>query len=293
MFEGFTTHRISTDGAEINLVSGGNGPPLLLLHGYPQTHVMWHRIAPALAERFTVVVADLRGYGDSSNPPAGEGHVGYAKRTMANDMVQVMQALGYGRWRLAGHDRGARVSYRMALDHPERVEKLVIMDIVPTIEQYEWTKNRRMALAMYHWFFLAQPSPLPERLIGSDPAFYLRWSLNSWGSVEGAFTEAAMAEYIRCFSDSETIRATCDCYRAGATIDCEIDEATRKAEDKITCPTLVLWGDRGGAWDAERTMETWRRWAKDVQGQSVTGGHFCPEEAPDETLQAMLEFLGR
>ena len=293
MFEGFAQKRIATDGAKINLVSGGAGPPLLLLHGYPQTHVMWHKIAPALTEHFTVVVPDLRGYGDSSKPPPGNGHINYAKRTMANDMVQVMTALGHEKWMVAGHDRGARVSYRIALDHPDRINRLVIMDIVPTIEQYAWTVNRKMAVAMYHWFFLAQPAPLPEKLIGADPEFYLRWSLDSWGSAEGAFTDAAMAEYVRCFANPDTIRATCDCYRAGATIDCEIDEATLKAGDKITCPTLILWGHRGGAWDSDRTMETWRRWAVDVRGQSVPGGHFCPEEAPEETLQAMVEFLGR
>lgn len=291
MFEGFEQHRIKTDGAEINLVTAGSGPPLMLLHGYPQTHVMWHKIAPALAEQFTVVVPDLRGYGDSSKPAAGDNYVGYAKRTMANDMVQVMQALGHERWRQAGHDRGARVSYRLALDHPNRVEKLVIMDIVPTIEQYGWTANRKMAVAMYHWFFLAQPAPMPEKLIGSDPEFYLRWSMQSWGGAEGAFTDEAMAEYVRCYSDPETIRATCDCYRAGAGIDCNIDEASREAGDKIACPTQIIWGDRGGAWDVDRTMETWRRWAVDVRGLGVPGGHFCPEEAPDETLAAMLAFL--
>ncbi len=291
MFEGFEQRRIAVVGAQINLVMAGSGPPLMLLHGYPQTHAMWHKIAPALAERFTVVVPDLRGYGDSSKPPAGDDYAGYSKRTMANDMVAVMDSLGFETWKQAGHDRGARVSYRMALDHKDRVEKLVIMDIVPTVDQYGWASSRKSAVAMYHWFFLAQPAPLPEKLIGSDPEFYLRWSMNSWGGNATAFTDEAMAEYVRCYSDPETIRATCDCYRAGATIDCEIDQASRDAGDMIECPSLILWGDRGGAWDTERTMKTWSKWAKDVRGQPVPGGHFLPEEAPDETLAAMLAFL--
>lgn len=292
MFEGFEQHRIATDGAEINLVTAGTGPPLLLLHGYPQTHVMWHKIAPKLAEQFTVVVPDLRGYGDSSKPPAGENNVGYAKRTMAGDNVQVMRALGHERFFVAGHDRGARVTYRMALSFADHVERACVMDVVPTVEQYALTASRRTAVAMYHWFFLAQPPPFPERLIGADPEYFLRSSIESWAGDAGAVTPKAWAEYIRCFSDPETIRATCDCYRAGATIDCEIDEENREAGDKIACPLLVLWGDRGGKWDSERMMNTWRKWASDVRGQGVPGGHFCPEEAPDETLKALVRFFG-
>ncbi|MEN3977268.1 alpha/beta hydrolase [Emcibacter sp. SYSU 3D8] len=289
-FPGFERRRIATDGAEINLVTGGSGPPVLLLHGYPQTHVMWHQVAPVLAENFTVVVPDLRGYGDSSKPPAGE--LTYAKRTMAMDNVQVMRALGFETWCVAGHDRGARVSYRMAFDHPDRVEKLCILDVVPTIEQYDAAgKNRKVAVGMYHWFFLASPAPLPERLIGGDPEYYLRHSMETWSGQDARFDPAAMAEYIRCFSDPETIRATCDCYRAGPTVDCDIDEATRKAGEKISCPTLILWGDRDGKWDEDRMLGTWKRWASDVRGQAVPGGHFCPEEAPDETAKAIGEFF--
>jgi haloacetate dehalogenase len=293
-FPGFETRRIAVDGAEINLVVGGSGPPLLLLlHGYPQTHVMWHLVAPKLADRFTVVVPDLRGYGDSSKPPAGEDHAGYSKRRIAADNVQVMRELGFERWGVAGHDRGARVSYRMALDHPDQVEKLCILDVVPTIEQYESAAQSRKALvAMYHWFFLAQPAPLPEKLIGSDPAFYLRHSMASWAGPDASFDPSAMDEYVRCFSDPETIRATTDCYRAGATIDCAIDEATRSAGQKITCPALILWGDRGGKWDEERMLGTWKRWATDVRGHGVPGGHFCPEEAPEETAAAISGFFG-
>ena len=291
MFDGFDERRVDLPGVTLNLRIGGSGPPLVCLHGYPQTHVMWHKIAPALAEHFTVVLPDLRGYGDSSKPPAGDDFAGYSKRQMAQDIVALMDALGFDHWHQAGHDRGARVSYRMALDHPDRVKKLCVMDIIPTIEQYELLGNRKAAIGGYHWFFLAQPAPFPERLIGADPDYYLRHSLQSWGSVDGAFADAAVAEYVRCFSNPDTIRATCDCYRAGATIDCEIDEASREAGDKISCPMLVLWGDRGGAWDGERSLETWRRWATDVQGQGVPNGHFCPEEAPEETLAAMLNFF--
>jgi haloacetate dehalogenase len=290
-FDGFERRRVPVDGAEINLVTGGSGPPVLLLHGYPQTHVMWHLVAPVLAERFTVVVPDLRGYGDSSKPPAGADHAGYAKRTMAADNVQVMQALGFDRFCVAGHDRGARVSYRMAFDHPDRVEKLCILDVLPTIEQYAASANRKAAVAMYHWFFLAQPAPLPEKLIGADPEFYLRHSMASWAGPDARFDPAAMAEYVRCFSNPETIRATTDCYRAGATIDCAIDEATRDAGEKIGCPTLILWGDRGGKWDEERMVGTWKRWATDVRGHGVPGGHFCPEEAPEQTARAIGEFF--
>jgi haloacetate dehalogenase len=290
-FPGFERRQVATEGAEINLVVGGSGPPLLLLHGYPQTHMMWHLVAPRLAERFTVVAPDLRGYGDSSKPSAGEGYAGYSKRTMAEDNVEVMRELGFERWNVVGHDRGARVAYRMAFDHPDRVEKLAIIDVIPTVEQYAMAASRKAAVAMYHWFLLAQPAPLPERLIGADPEYYLRHSMRSWSGPNARFDEAAMADYVRCFSDPETIRASCDCYRAGATIDCEIDEATREAGEKIGCPLLVLWGDRGGKWDEERMLGTWRRWATDVRGHGVPGGHFCPEEAPEETLAALEGFF--
>ena len=285
--------QIDTGEVTINLRMAGNGPPLLLLHGYPQTHVMWHKIAPKLAEQFTVVVPDLRGYGDSSKPPAGEGHVGYSKRQMALDMVHVMTKFGFESWGVAGHDRGARVAYRMALDHPEQIERLCSMDVIPTIEQFETTAHRPAAVAMYHWFMLAQPSPFPETLIGADPAYFLRHSMESWGGSQGAFADEAMAEYIRCFENPETIRASCDCYRAGATIDCDIDAQSRDAGDKITCPTLIMWGNRGETWNFERQLDVWHRWATDVTAQGVPGGHFCPEEAPEKTLEAMTGFFSK
>ncbi|MDH3917647.1 MAG: alpha/beta hydrolase, partial [Rhodospirillales bacterium] len=198
MFEGFETRRIETAGAEIHLSLGGSGPPLLLLHGYPQSHVMWHKVAPALAERFTVVAADLRGYGDSSKPPGGEKHENYSKRAMARDQVEVMAALGFERFSVVGHDRGARVTHRLALDHPARVEKAAVLDICPTKTMYEQT-DQAFATAYYHWFFLIQPFDLPERLIGADPDFYLERKIGAWGRTENAFGPEALAEYKRCF----------------------------------------------------------------------------------------------
>ena len=286
-FDGFEERRIATSGAEIHLVTGGSGPPLLLVHGYPQTHVMWHRVAAPLAERFTVVAPDIRGYGASSKPPAGSDGTGYSKRTMALDLVEVMAALGHERFRLAGHDRGARVSYRMALDHPDRVERLVTLDIIPTLDQFEAT-SAALARAMWHWFFLSQPSPLPERLICAERDIVLDSFLRSWSGSPGSISDAAIAEYRAAWTD-ETIRATCDDYRAGATVDCEIDAADREAGRRITCPMLALWGDRGGRRDL---LEVWRRWADDVRGSGLPCGHFIAEEAPRELLAEMVPFLG-
>ena len=289
MFEGFTERRIATSGAEIHAVVGGDGPPLALLHGYPQTHVMWHRVAPRLAEAFTVVAPDLRGYGRSSKPPGGEGSVNYAKRAMARDVVDVMAALGHDRFLLAGHDRGGRVAYRLALDHPERVQRLATLDIMPTLEQFE-RMDRRGALGAFHWFLLAQPSPLPERLIGGDPVQFLHDLLSRWSGAESPFAPEAMADYERSFRDPETVRATCDDYRAGATIDCDLDAADRDAGRRIACPMLALWGDRGGDRRAVM-MEVWERWATDVRGAAIPCGHFLPEEAPSETAAALLDFF--
>ena len=298
MFGGFETRRIDTGETEIHTIVGGNGPPLLLLHGYPQTHVIWHRVAPRLAERFTVVAPDLRGYGDSAKPEAGDDHANYTKRAMARDQVAVMAALGFDRFAAACHDRGARVGYRLALDHPDRLSRLALLDITPTVDQFS-RATKDFALGSYHWFFLAQPAPFPETLIGARPEFFLRHTLRSWAADAGAFTDEAMAEYLRCFSDPETIRATCDDYRAGAGLDCEYDEADLAAGNKITCPLLVLWGEAGrwgrrGAGGGERgrrILDIWRQWAVDVEGRGLACGHFIPEEAPAETLAALLEFL--
>lgn len=287
MFEGFERKQIEVNGVIINGVVGGSGPPLLLLHGYPETHAMWHRVAPELARDFTVVATDLRGYGDSSKPAGGDDHSAYSKRTMAADQVGVMRSLGFERFAVAGHDRGARVSYRMAIDHPEVVTKLAVLDIVPTHWLYS-NINRLIATAYYHWFMLIQPFDLPERLIGADPEYYLRTSLDRWsGSGLGSFGPAAVAEYARCFSTPEAIHSTCEDYRAGATIDFQHD-AEDAGKKRIASPTLVLCGR--GLWRLA-ALDIWRDWCADVRGAEVPCGHFLPEEAPQETYAALREFF--
>lgn len=290
MFEGFERLRIKTKEAEIETVKKGSGPPLLLVHGYPQTKAMWHKIAPGLAERFTVVAADSRGYGSSSRPPGGDDHAGYSKRRMAGDLVEVMAALGFERFAVAGHDRGGRVAYRMALDHPQRVEKLAVLDIVPTYEQFA-AVDRQAALGSFHWYFLAQPAPFPERLIGADPEYFIRHMLGTWTGTRGGFSDEALAEYIRCFKDPEVIHASCEDYRAGAFVDCQLDEEDLKAGRKITCPVLAIWGDRGRSHKRRQVLETWRRWAVDVQGEGLPCGHFLAEEAPDATRAVLDRFF--
>lgn len=284
MFDGFDSHRIATDGAEIHCVSGGDGPPLLLVHGYPQTHAMWHRVAPALSERFTVIAPDLRGYGASSKPPAGDDFLGYSKRVMAQDLVQVMEALGHDSFAVAGHDRGGRVSYRMALDAPERVTKLVTLDIMPTLETFEAVSGRA-ARGLWHWYFLALPPPLPERMISAERDLYLENMLRAWAGSNEAITDDAYAAYREAWTP-DAIRATCDDYRAGARIDCELDAADRDAGRRITCPMLAVWGGEN-----RDLLPVWSRWATDVRGLGLPCGHFIAEEAPDELLAAMLPFL--
>ena len=287
-FEGFEARRVATAECEIALAIGGSGPPLLLLHGYPQTHFMWHKVAARLAEHFTVVASDLRGYGDSGHPGDGEGHTGYSKRATAHDQVRMMEALGFARFRLAGHDRGGRVAHRLALDHPAAVERLCVLDIVPTRTVFRAT-DQALATAYFHWFFLIQEAPFPETLIGHDPEFYLDSLMRRWGGARAAFSDQAFAEYLRCFSRPETIHATCEDYRAGASIDLEHDEAD--LERRIACPMLVLWGAKG---KLDRTFDVvaeWRARAGDVRGEALPCGHFLAEEAPDETLAAMLAFF--
>lgn len=287
MLNGFESKRIQTSGSEIFLKQGGSGPPLLLLHGYPQTHVIWHKIAPVLAERFTVVAPDLRGYGDSGKPKTDANHTPYSKREMAQDMVEVMATLGFGRFRLVGHDRGGRVAHRLARDHGERVEKLAVLDIAPTLHMYE-TTDMRFASAYYHWFFLIQPAGFPEQMIGADPAFYLQTKLGAWGKTGDAITPEAYAEYLRCFSNPETIHASCEDYRASAGIDLAHDRAET---NKLPMPLLALWGEAGFVGGAYDVLATWREVAQNVRGHAVPGGHFLPEEAPDQTLTALLDFL--
>ena len=284
MFETFTHRQITTSEAVINLRHGGDGPPVLLLHGHPQTHAMWHRIAPRLAERYTVVCADLRGYGDSSKPPTDPDHEPYSKRAMARDQIEAMQALGFGRFALVGHDRGGRCAYRMALDYPERILSLSVLDILPTIEHFQRT-DMAFAMGYWHWFFLAQPHDLPERLIGADPdAFYLRRGRSQ-------FDPAALAEYRRCFTDPATIHAMCEDYRAAASYDFQLDEADRMAGNRIRCPVLALWGAKGNLPQWYNVLEVWRGWADDVSGKALDCGHYLPEEAPEPTLDALRPFL--
>ncbi len=290
LFENFATHRIRTSGTEIHCEIGGSGPPLLLLHGYPQTHVMWHCVAPALARSYTVVCADLRGYGDSGKPASNATHAPYSKRAMALDLVEVMRALGYERFRLAGHDRGGRVAHRLALDHPDAVERVAVLDISPTRTMFRET-DQAFATAYYHWFFLIQPFDLPERMIGADPLYYLHRKLGGWGSAANIFNSGAMAEYERCFRDPATIHASCEDYRAAASIDLEHDAADVTARRIVTCPLLVLWGEKGVVHRLFHPLDDWRAVAQDVRGQALPCGHYLAEEVPDATLDALTAFF--
>jgi haloacetate dehalogenase len=291
MLERFERRRVATSGAEINLVLGGGGPPVLLLHGYPQNLAMWHKLAPRLAERYTVVAADLRGYGDSAKPPAGDDHAGYCKRVMARDQAEAMAALGFESFHVVGHDRGARVGYRLAYDDPARVRSLGVLDVVPTGDIFA-AVDAALAEAYFHWFLMLQPAPLAERLIGADPEFWLRWLLERWCTVPGAIAEEAFAEYLRCFRDPATLHAMCEDYRS-APLDVAHDEADR---GRLACPVLVLWGaDQGNrpGWPSVSLdiLESWRTRADDVLGRALACGHFLPEEAPEETAAELIAFL--
>ncbi len=290
MFEGFERVRVEARNAEINAVRGGQGPPVLLLHGYPQTHAMWHGVAPRLAEDFTVVAADLRGYGDSSKPFGERNHATYSKRAMAADGVEVMESLGFPSFAVVGHDRGGRVGHRMALDHPDRVTKLAVLDIVPTRHVYA-TVGKDLATAYYHWFFFIQPYDLPETLIGADPGYYLRKKLGGWGTSLDTFAPEALAEYERCFNDPATIHASCEDYRAAASIDLVHDDADRDEGRKVECPLLTLWGGRGVMERLYDVEAVWRGYADDVRGKPLDAGHFLAEERPEETARELLSFL--
>jgi haloacetate dehalogenase len=282
-FPGFTSQRIETAGATIHTVWGGQGPPLLLLHGSPETHVMWHKVAPRLARSFTVVMTDLRGYGDSSKPLDGENHANYSKRAMALDQIAVMRALGFERFAVAGHDRGARVAWRLAVEHPAVVTRAAVLDIVPLPYSL---MTKAFATEYYHWFFLIQPAPLPETLIGGSAEFYLRGRCTERDGV----TPEACAEYLRCYTNPAAIHGNCEDYRAGATID--LDHAAEDAGRKVTCPLLVLWGAHGTVGRLYDVLEVWRQHASDVRGRPLPGRHFLAEELPDETFAELDTFFG-
>lgn len=286
----FRLERRTVDGIGISVRRGGGGPPLLLLHGFPQTHAMWHRVAPRLAQRYTLVMPDLRGYGDSAKPPSDATHAPYSKRATANDMVALMRALGHARFFLCGHDRGGRVAHRLAVDHRDAVAKLMVLDISPTKTMYERT-NMELATLYYHWFFLIQPEPLPERLIAADPAFYLRRKLDAWGTTGTQFFDRrAIAEYERCFTP-EAIHAMCEDYRAAATIDIEHDRAD--GDRKLDCPVRVLWGERGVVHRLFQPVADWQARAHGpVSGRATPSGHYIPEEVPDLLVEEMCAFFG-
>jgi haloacetate dehalogenase len=288
LIPGFTNHRIATGETEINVATGGSGPPLLLLHGYPQTHAMWHRVAPRLAEHCTVVAADLRGYGDSAKPDGGDRHIAYSKRTMALDQVEVMAALGHLSFDVVAHDRGARVAHRMALDHPKAVRKLAVLDIVPTRLMYA-ASNQVFATAYFHWYFLIQPAPFPETLIGANPDFFIKALMGGRYGGLSVFAPEAMEEYLRCFRNPATIHASCEDYRAAAGIDLVHDAAD--VERKIECPLLVLWGRHGVIERCFDPIAEWNKAARNVRGQALDCGHYLAEEKPDEVVTLVDAFL--
>lgn len=290
-FTGFALQTVATPTASLRLRTGGSGPPLLLLHGNPQTHAMWHRLAPALAERFSVVAPDLRGYGGSQKFPASADHAAYAKRAMAQDMASLMHQLGHETFLVAAHDRGARVAHRLALDHPARVRRLCLMDIVPTIEHFERT-GMEFAMGYYHWFFLAQPHPGPEDMINRDPEAWFRFHTAREPKHRGFFDPGAEADYLAALQDPATITAICEDYRAAATIDLVHDRESRAAGQRIACPLLALWGARGKIGQWYDALALWRRYAAGpVTGGAVPAGHYLAEEAPDSVLERLLPFL--
>jgi haloacetate dehalogenase len=284
MFEGFQLSTIDTGEVTVRVRHGGGGPPLLLLHGHPQTHVMWHKVAPRLAQEFTVICPDLRGYGASSKPPATADHESYSKRAMGRDQIALMQHFGFERFAVAGHDRGGRCAYRLALDHPQVVEKVALLDIVPTGEAYR-RANMDFGLRYWHWFFLAQPFPLPEKMIGANPDNYY------FANNQALFDPEALADYQRYVRQPATIHAMCEDYRAGATYDFQADEADR-GRRKLSCPTLVLWGGQGPlSFLYDDVLAIWRDWASDLRGRALACGHYLPEEAPAESYAELRAFF--
>jgi haloacetate dehalogenase len=294
-FNGFVASWVDVGETTLFVRCKGSGPPLLLLHGFPETHLMWHRIAPALAEEFTVVCADLRGYGASGKPPSRPDHAPYSKRAMALDMVRMMEAAGFTRFSVAGHDRGARVAYRLALDHADRVERVALLDVIPTSEALR-RADSRFTLAFWPWSLLAQPEPLPEHLIAAAPASIVDDALTNWGSDRESFPEDIRNAYVEALRDPETVHAICEEYRAAATIDREHDDEDRRAGRRISCPTLVLWSKDSAldTWYAEEggPLAIWRAWSTNVTGRAIDGGHFFPEQNPAETIAELCAFFG-
>ncbi|MEU4402395.1 alpha/beta fold hydrolase [Micromonospora orduensis] len=290
MFDGFEEFDVDTSGATIHGRRGGDGPPVLLLHGIPETHLMWHRVAPRLAEHFTVVATDLRGWGDSSTPPSTDDHEPYGMRAIARDQIEVMRSLGHDRFHLVGHDRGARCAYRLALDEPDAVSRLVVMDVVPVGDVYD-RADRAFSLSYWVWSFLAAPAPVPERFIDAAPAVLVDFMLDTWPEVTDVFPPEVRAAYRKQFTDPDTVHAICEEFRAAATLDYQQDEADRGTR-KIACPVLFLWSRRGQVAKLyDDPLAIWRQWADDVRGEPVPVGHFIPEEAPDETTRHLLDFL--
>jgi len=294
VFDNFAETQITTGETTIFVQQGGEGPPLLLLHGFPQTHLMWRDVARGLAERFHVICADLRGYGRSGCPPSASDHAPYSKRAMANDMVEMMERLGLKRLSVAGHDRGGRVAYRLALDHPDRVARLAVLDVLPGSTVWD-RADARLALAFWPWSLLAQPEPLPERLIAGAPEAVVEDALTQWDTPRSVFNDDVAAAYVEPLRDPAHVHAICEEYRAAATIDREHDQADRDAGRRIQCPALVLWSAKGGLekWyrDAGGPLELWREWADDVTGRAIDGGHFFPEEKPQEVGAALSRFF--
>ena len=289
LFPGFRALDVEVPGCRIRARGGGEGPPILLLHGYPQTHAIWHKVAPRLAQRFTLVCADLRGYGDSAKPPSAPDHASYSKRAMAADMAALMSSLGHEHFHVAGHDRGGRVAHRLALDHPERVLKLATLDIAPTREMYRGT-TEAFARGYWHWFFLIQPAPFPERMIGAEPDAYWLKKCGSGSAGLAPFAPEALSEYLRCFRNPEAIRASCEDYRAAASIDLVHDDAD--GARKLAQPLLALWGAHGVVHRCFDVLALWRSRAEDVRGWALPGGHYLAEELPDEVAEAFEGFFG-
>lgn len=293
MFEGFTLEHREANGRRFRLRRGGNGPPLLLLHGNPQTHAMWHAVAPVLARRYAVICPDITGYGLSDKPPVTADHAPYSKRAMAADMLALMRGLGHPRFQVVSHDRGARVAHRLALDAPEAVHRLCTMDIAPTLHHFE-TAGMEFAMGYYHWFFLAQPHPKPERMILRDVEDWFELHTSREPKDRGFFHPEARADYLAALRTPGTVEAICEDYRAAATIDLVHDRASRDAGERLRCPLLALWGAKGkvGVW--YEPLEVWRRYAEGpVNGGPVASGHYLPEEAPAEVLSALDGFLAR